>query len=178
MVKYNMEKLEELILYIATRNRGDNTFGSTRLAKVLFWSDFERFRQTGDAITGAPYIKMPYGPIPNGFNDFLKSLEGGRLLRLEEYPWEKGAQKRPIALREPNMELFTPDEIALVDQIIAEHWGKSASDVSDRSHQFVGWQIARPQERIPYGTIWLSAPEPTEEERQRALAIAGRLNRG
>ncbi len=178
MVKYNREKLEELILYIAMRSQDDPAFGSTRLAKALFWSDFEHFRETGDAITGATYVKMPYGPIPYGFPDFLQGMAGWELLRLDAYPWEKGEQKRPIVLREPNMDLFTSDEIALVDQIIAEHRGKSATQISNESHDFLGWQVARPRERIPYGTIWLSAPEPTEEERQRAAALAARLGRG
>lgn len=168
-------KQRELILYVAVRSEGDPQFASTRLAKSLFWSDFIYFRETGEAITGARYIRMNYGPAPYGFTDVLKGMEGSGLIRIET----RGDQKRPIALREPNLGLFTRDELTIVDQVIAEQWGKPAWLVSKESHDFIGWEIARPQERIPYGMIWLNdpAPDPTDPERQRALALATRLGR-
>ncbi len=178
MVKYNREKLEELILYIAARYEGDSNFGTTRLTKVLFWSDFEHFRETGEAIAGGTYIKLQQGPMLNGLQDFLKGMEGHGLLRVEERP-SQGAHplQRPVALREPNTQLFTPEELALIDRIIAEHWGETATDVSDFSHEFLGWQAARWREPIPYGTVWLSAPTLTPEEVQRGLELAARLGR-
>jgi len=175
MVKYSYAKLQELALYITARSEADPQFASVRLAKSLFWSDFGRFRATGEAITGARYIRMDFGPAPNGFSDLLKNLEGGKFIRMEN----RGKQKRPVALREPDLDLFTRDELAVVDGVIAEQWGKSADQVSDESHKFIGWQIAHPLERIPYGMIWFTnpAPEPTKSERQRALALATRLGR-
>lgn len=178
MVKYNQRKFEELILFLSIRFAGDENFGSTRLAKALFWSDFEHFRETGDAITGVGYIKMRHGPVPNGFTDYLKSMAGKEpRLRLDELPSGDKTQIRPVALDAPNLELFTPRELATVERIIPEQWGRKATDVSLETHRFIGWQIARPHERIPYGTIWLSAPPPTKEECQRALALATRLGR-
>lgn len=175
MVKYNREKLEELLLYIATRYRDDSTFGVTRLTKVLFWADYERFRQTGEAIAGGTYIKMPRGPMLYGFQDLLKGLEGDGSLRLEERSWEKGVQKSPVALREPNLQSFTPDEIALVDRIIEEHRGKTAADVSDLSHELLGWQAAPPNRPIPYGALLLSKPQLTPEEIEYGLALSREL---
>jgi hypothetical protein len=114
MVTLNREKLKELILYIAARNEGDDAFGVTRLTKVLLWADFEQFRQTGRAIAGGSYVKMRQGPLLDGQHDLLKSMEGHGALRLERHDRGEHTLRRPVALHEPNLELFTPDELALV----------------------------------------------------------------
>lgn len=178
MVTYNGEKLDQLILYIATRYQQDDSFGMTRLTKVLFWSEFEHFRETGDAIAGGSYIRMRQGPMLDGLRDRIKGMEGRGLLHVEQRP--SGGEhplQRPVPDQQPNTDLFSPEELARVDRIVTAHWGATADRVSDLSHEFIGWQAARPQERIPYGTTWLSAPTLTLEEIQHGLDLAARLGR-
>jgi hypothetical protein len=176
---FNLARLEELILYIVARHEGDRQFGLTRLTKVLFWAEFEWFRRTGKPIAGGTYIKMPRGPMLDRFRDTLYGMQQRNLLRLERrpsggpYPLE-----RPITMREPDITLFSADQLALVDQIIAHHWGETAGEVSDISHDFMGWRLADPQERIPYGTATVYAPEVTDEDVQLALKLGSRLGPG
>ena len=60
-------KLEELIVYIATKCEGDPSFGATKLNKMLFFSDFTAFAMRGDAITGHDYMRLENGPAPRRF---------------------------------------------------------------------------------------------------------------
>ncbi len=177
MVRRSLKKLHELILYIAWRNRDDPDFASTRLTKDLYYSDFERFRQTGDAITGSDYLAMPNGPMLEGLQGILEGMQGKRLLRIEGTPSGPFMQQRPIPLRQPNLALFSPDELRVIDQVIDEHGGENATTASRRSHELPTWRYTAQGERIPYGTAWLVDPEPTEEERRRAHALAVRLGR-
>jgi hypothetical protein len=55
---------------------------------------------------------------------------------------------------------FSGSEIALVDQLIAELWDLGALEVSDLSHNFVGWQLANEREEIPYETAFVESIEP------------------
>jgi hypothetical protein len=80
-------------------------------------------------------------------------------------------QKRTLALREPILGKFSGEEIALVDRIIQNLWGKTASEVSDLSHRFVGWHLAKLGETIPYSLALLTRREPTEKERQHGLKL-------
>ena len=41
------EKLAQMLLYVAHRLAGDQWNGKTKIHKILFFSDFEAFRQTG-----------------------------------------------------------------------------------------------------------------------------------
>ncbi len=177
MVTRSLDKLHELILYIAWQNQDDPDFASTRLTKDLYYTDFEQFRQTGDAITGSDYLAMPNGPMLEGLQGILEGMQLRKMLRIEGRASGPFMQKRPVPLREPNRALFTPGELRVIDRIIGEHRGQTATAVSRQSHRLPGWQLTRQGERIPYGVAWLVDPEPTEEERRRARALAARLGR-
>jgi len=157
-------KLAELILYIARISEGDDTFGSTKLNKILFMADFEAYRKLGSPITGAEYQSLPHGPAPRRLMPVMEKLceSGSAAVRIEQrFGYE---QKRPIALREPDLSLFSADEIALVDRIVRLLWGFTARDVSELSHRFIGWQLAEQGEIIPYGLALLAADRELSEE--------------
>ncbi len=60
----DQSKFNELVLYILNRTKGDPSFGRTKVAKVLFYSDFEAYAEQGEPITGAVYERQPHGPFP------------------------------------------------------------------------------------------------------------------
>jgi hypothetical protein len=169
--------MQELILYIASRYAGNSQFGVTRLNKVLFWADFEQFRRTGQAITGGNYIKLDNGPVLERFDGILDGLRARRALYLEEVASGPYTLKRPVALRPANLELFTPEELRLIDEVIEANQGKTTTDVSDLSHEFVGWQVARLGEAIPYGTAFLASPSLTDDEIAYGLRLAEQPSR-
>jgi hypothetical protein len=80
-------------------------------------------------------------------------------------------QKKPIALRQPDLSIFTPEEIDLVHNTIKKYWDFSASDISDKSHLFLGWKVAREQEEIPYSTALVGSRKPTAEEQAYGLEL-------
>lgn len=49
------DKLRELVLYVCTASEGDESFGSVKLNKLLFYSDFLSYLQHGIPITGQEY---------------------------------------------------------------------------------------------------------------------------
>lgn len=173
------KKLKELILYIAQRCESDPAFGATKLNKVLFFSDFIAFRRFGKPITGHPYFKLPQGPAPRRMLPILKQLEkDGSFKNVER--WVGAYQvKKPTSLREPNLAGFSAEEIAIVDEMIAQCAAMTAKQVSDFSHQFIGWQVANAEEDIPYGTAWVR-PRPLEQNeiemgRTIATKVGGKL---
>lgn len=176
MVKYDYEKITEMLLYVAERYRDDRRFGTTRLTKVMFWAEFEQYAKTGEPIAGGHYVRMTQGPMLAGLQDRLLSLAYSGAIAIVERP--SGGQtplRVPVPLRAPDMSSFTSDEIALLDRVIAEHRGESASKVSDLSHTFLGWQATKPRHTISYNTALVTKPELTPEERAYGLALSEQL---
>jgi antitoxin SocA-like protein len=170
-IEYDADKLRELVLHISRRSEADPCFGAVKLAKILFYADFLAYREFGRPITGAEYQKLDHGPAPRQLRPLRDRMkrEGALAIRKNEYGGY--FQHRTLALREPILGKFTAEEIALVDRVIENLWGQNAADVSDRSHRFVGWQVAKLGETIPYGVALLTRRDPTEKERQHGLKL-------
>lgn len=171
----NDKKLGELMLYIAERSECDPQFGAIKLNKILFYSDFTVYWKRRESITGQEYMKLKNGPAPRRLLPVQETLinEGrAAIKRTKNYGY---TQNRLIALQEPDLSLFSAEEIAEVDRIIAALTDYTGSQASDLSHRFVGWKAAGDRESIPYSTVFLSNREPTADEHERGLKIAQRL---
>jgi antitoxin SocA-like protein len=175
--KYDAKKLEELVLYIAMRMHGNETFGRTKLNKLLFYADFGAYARLGRPITGAVYRKQRYGPCSKDFLTVKGRLEARE--RAKERTLRSGpyAQERLIALDDPDMSLFGGPEVALVEEVLGKHWNTSGTDLSDLSHESVGWRLAEWDEVIPYATALLPDHQRplSEAERKIARQVAARI---
>jgi hypothetical protein len=71
----------------------------------------------------------------------------------------------------PSLDRFTPQEIAIVDRVIHDWRLKTAAEMSQASHEFIGWKLARTGETIPYETALFEQHEPTSEELNQAVEL-------
>jgi len=169
-------KFTELILYIAAKGEAEPGFGTTRLYKVLFYSEWHHYVTTGKTITGRDYIKGPYGPMPQRGDETLKALETQRLLAIQQHSRAGYPQQKPIALRDANLDVFTAQEIAIVDQVIEEQRGMTATGISNRSHdEILAWKVAGDGERIPFETSWVVDRPLTPREIEYGYWLAAKL---
>jgi len=164
-------KLAELILYIAQRCEGDERFGAIKLNKILFYADFVHYLQYGRSITGQEYQKLENGPAPRHLKPVHRMLEKEKAIKVVERSYFGRRQKKTIALREANLSHFSGSEIAVVDRIIRSLWDMNATETSDVSHKFVGWQYAELNETIPYPAALLDRRPLTQEELNYGLEL-------
>lgn len=158
--EYQRDKFIELLLYIAERSETDPRFGETKLNKLLFYSDFVAYRELGRPITGARYQKLQWGPAAIPLLPVQQELIAQGDLVIRTGRLGPRTQKKPIALRQPDLSQFSGAEVALVDELIAELWDLGALQVSNISHDNPAWQVAAYKEEIPYETAFVESIEP------------------
>ena len=164
---FNAEKFRELLVYVARKCEADPTFGAIKLNKILYYADFAAFRQKGEPITGATYFKLSEGPAPRELLTQRETLIDSGDAEMQKVQFFTGMQHRLTVRegREPRCDLFTSEELALVDQVVGYFWEKTAREVSDFSHREPGWALAHDRENIPYESALLrSAPLSYDEE--------------
>lgn len=157
-LKADDQKMKELILYLATRSESDPRFSSTKLNKLLFYCDFAAYRDLGRSITGHSYQKLPFGPAPKAMLPILDQMKRDHDCVETERDHFGRTQRRVQAQRPPETALFSVDELRLADRILADLWESSAAEVSDLSHDFIGWKAAALNEVIPYETVFVGDP--------------------
>jgi hypothetical protein len=148
-------RLRELILYISQKCSDDPTFGATKLNKLLFYSDFFSYYRHGQPISGIEYQKLPNGPAPKKLVPVREEMVNCRDLTMQTVNFFSKQQHRCVPHRDADLSQFTGRDIALVDELINDLWGKTATEVSKLSHQRA-WRIAKDRESIPYQAIFLS----------------------
>lgn len=148
-------KLRELILYVARRCEEDPHFGSTKLNKILFYSDFVTYGATARPITGVEYQKLQHGPAPRRLKPILDAMAEAGECAIQYREHFGYVQRRPVALRDPDLRAFSGEEINRVEQVLRNLWGHTASEVSDLSHHLHGWEVAELGETIPYQAVFL-----------------------
>jgi len=173
MPSFQADRFEALVLYIAGSTRDDERFGRTKLAKVLFYSDFDTYRDLGESLTGATYIHMPFGPFPEQLEATETRLEAAGLIRLD-YEKDSYEEKRIVLIGDaPGPEGFEPWQVELVNGWIRRIQAATAKEISDLSHKHPGWLIAaRTGDEIPYATALLPQERPSAQQAREAEAIA------
>ncbi len=172
MGEFNESKFRELVLYVAQKSEADPRFGAVKLNKILYYADFSAYRKMRSPITHATYQKLSEGPAPREMISTRMQMLDSGIIDIEQRPYFTGIQQRIIANNDPDVSIFEPGELDLVDEIISFFWDMTAREVSDFSHRELGWILTEPGEAIPYETVWLSSePVPQEaEEYGRELA--------
>ena len=161
----NQTKLNELILYVARKSEDDPRFGAVKLNKILYYADFSAYRLTGASITGATYQKLNEGPAPREMLPTRRILLDSGDIEIVHRPYFTGIQQRIVATREPDISVFTTEELRIADEVVSFFRHMTAREISDFSHREPGWILTELGEDIPYHTAWLSSePVPQEAE--------------
>lgn len=172
---FDKERFRALVLYIAQRRRDDENFGRTKLAKALFYSEFEHYKACEIPIAGATYIRMPFGPFPQQLSDAEKELAAEGFV-FPDYLKDEGEEKKLIplkALPQHWLRLFDDVQLAIVNSWTDQVASASARRISDLSHEHPGWQLAKEKgEVIPYSTSLLPLERPSPEQTERAKEVA------
>jgi uncharacterized phage-associated protein len=162
VVDFKRDKFIELILYFSRRGLEEGlVIGSTKLNKLLFFSDFRAYAKLGRPLTGARYQKLEWGPAPRALLPVRKELiEQGDVRVRDSEDWNQVLEPR----RDPDMSLFSEDERFIIDEVFEELRPLNAVATSDYSHlNSPGWNAAEELEDIPYETARISTERPPDQ---------------
>ena len=171
MIRPDDAKLKELILLICKESEDDPRFGAVKLNKLLFYCDFSAYVKFEAPITGQEYFALPEGPALKKLKPFTEWMREQEDLAIQKVEYYHRIQERSIALRPPDLDVFSPKEVALIYETIQKYKGKNATEMSEESHSFLGWKAAQEKEVIPYCTALVEKRLPTEEEIKYGISL-------
>ncbi|HEY5749664.1 MAG TPA: type II toxin-antitoxin system antitoxin SocA domain-containing protein [Chryseolinea sp.] len=78
-----------------------------------------------------------------------------------------------MAKREPNLNVFSVEEIGIIDDVLSQIGDFSGTQISEISHRFPAWKAAADREELPLYTFLLSSKTPSDSDIEWAkVAIA------
>ncbi|MDP3063100.1 MAG: Panacea domain-containing protein [Chloroflexota bacterium] len=171
---YNPGKMQEAIQFFCDRIR-NGTLGRTKLAKLLYFLDFDHFERYGRPVTGATYVHWQKGPYPKQMRQVLLQLrEQGLVVESKEQagPYVQFAYHLAQGVA-PSIKVFSQTELStLID--VADKWEKqTAAEIVAATHGEAPWIATGDNEEIPYVYAYyrrkFEAASDDEEERVALL---------
>jgi hypothetical protein len=122
--------------------------GSVRLNKIVFCADVEAFDRRLEYITEGKYIKRPNGPAIDGFPFLIVEMKKDGLISEEIKETSAFDIREYTSIREPDVSLFTAEEIELLDRFTLEICNEPAEAAKDKTHNHI-WDIGEMDEPLP-----------------------------
>ena len=140
-------KLESLILYFASNI--PLHLGKKKLAKLMYFVDFTAYELLQEPISREKYMKYLYGPMPVRFYDILKDMASKNMLEVGEQPAEF-IPSTIVAKVPPDLSVFTPVELKLIEAITNEHKLSTAKELELKAQAEPPYKMVELNEEIPY----------------------------
>jgi hypothetical protein len=178
--KFNFQsrKFKELILYFSKRGIDENlVIGSTKLNKLLFFTDFRAFAELGEPVTGARYQKLKRGPAARELVPMRNQMLGDGEVKYRGRS-DDDLNDVLIPISEPHLEeVLSDQERRIADEVFEELRPYNATAVSDYSHlKSAGWNVVKLKQDIPYESGFVITDPPTQEAIDRGRELAAKYD--
>ncbi|HOB84124.1 MAG TPA: DUF4065 domain-containing protein [Bacteroidales bacterium] len=114
----------------------------TKMNKLLFYSDFLMFKQTGFSISGIQYRAIPMGPVPDNFNSIYEYLAKNDNIDILYSSFANGGigeQFKPNSNRSSDMEFFNKTELSILHNVVERFKNTSTNEIIEMSHKEKAW---------------------------------------
>ncbi len=159
--KFDPKKLKNVLLYILEKCGGKPNIGETVLYKLLYFIDFDNFEINRQPLTGINYINYQFGPIPDSkeYGVVIKTMIDDGELKIFSQNYYGLVQKRYVALKNYENDIFNSREIKVIDSVINRLSDMGARQIEEYVHEDAPWKLTKEKESIPYSLAFeRSAP--------------------
>jgi transcriptional regulator with XRE-family HTH domain len=161
----DIAKYKHMILSFLRMNltpKGDHKIPKTKLAKLLYLADFAWYYAHSESMSGMPYRKIAYGPVPDAFFRALDELEEAGKIVIEKKQ-DNGKEMFLVSESESNVNekihTLSPAEMKLMKDIGKKWKDKNTKDIVNFTHNQLPYALCRADEIIPYELITQEDPD-------------------
>ena len=155
---YQVEKFKQVLLYLLERCGGKPNVGETVIYKLLYFADFNFYELFEEQLTGATYRKLQFGPVPREFGEIVNEMVKNHELATVEDSYYGYKQTRYIPLKKADLNQLSAAAKTVLDSVVERFSDKSATWLSDYSHDDIPWRATAEKEIIDYELVFYRTP--------------------
>ncbi len=111
-----------------------------KINKLLFYSDFLAFKQSGFSISGLSYRAIQFGPVPSFYDSIFALLENESII-YADWQLENGSSRELFFTQsKPNEDILSDFEQSIVAQVCDRFSETPSWELVELSHQEKGWK--------------------------------------
>lgn len=144
---FDYDKFCAMVLFFAHKS---SELLKTKLMKLLNYSDMIFYKENGISISGARYVHLPYGPVPENFDILFGTMAADHIAHIEVF-YDNGYEKHQVI---PECDIpegiLTAEELDVLERIYAKFADFGSVDISNYSHKEKGYSSTKKGEIISY----------------------------
>lgn len=148
----NKKKYEQVIIYLCSKLGGEIR-GKKKLAKLLYYLDFDFFEKFQKSITGDIYNAYPKGPLPSMLGEITADMVKKGLLEVKSKK-EWGEEYAPTEIfkcsTKPDISVFNKDEIKMLNRIAKRYGALNGEQLAELSHAEAPYSATELYKEVPY----------------------------
>jgi transcriptional regulator with XRE-family HTH domain len=156
----NYEKYKQMILaFLRCAGEKDSCIPKTKLAKLVYLADFAWFYTHLESMSGMPYRRIQYGPVPDAYFRAVDELyeqgsldirktDGGAFLISQTRSGQRAALSQ-----------ISSEEERLIAEIAFKWKGKNTQEIVAFTHNQLPYAVCAEDEIIPYELITQENPD-------------------
>lgn len=151
-INLNKKKYENTVLYLCQKLGGEIR-GKKKLAKLLYFADFDFYEKYQKSITGDTYKAYPKGPLPSHLNSVLNDLAKNKSIETsttKEWGEDYVPTEVYFGMKTANISIFDKEEIQMLNRVAKKYGGLNGEQLAELSHTEAPYASAKPFEEIPY----------------------------
>lgn len=152
----DLKKYAQLIMKcIECGAASDGKIPKTKLAKLVYLSDFSKFYFTLESISGLTYKKLPQGPVALEFLELVELMFEEGYINTQEKQLTDGKRTYLISIGDKKLDcnLLSDEELVYIDKVCNKWAASSTKEIVDFTHKQLPWSISFDNEEIPYSLI-------------------------
>ena len=144
---FDFEKFSAMVLFFA--NKSERLL-KTKLLKLLNYSDMVFFKENGISISGAKYVHLPYGPVPQNFDLLFGTMSATHVAHIE-VEYEGGYENHEVIPEcEVPKNVLSEKELEVLERVYNKFKNYGSVELSNYSHNEKGYTMTNQGEVIPY----------------------------
>jgi len=147
----NRKKYQQAILYFCWK-LGKEIRGKKKLAKLLYYLDFDYYEKYQKYFTGETYKKLPMGPFPVSLEKITIEMAKTKQIDIEKIDEWDGYNPTEVykILRKPDVSIFSSEEKKMIDRIIKKYGCLNGKELENLTHSEAPYIGAEDKKEIPY----------------------------
>ena len=154
----NLDKFKQMVVYILSYF-GRGGLPKTKLAKLLYLSDFYHYYNHLESMSNVIYKCKDYGPLADPFLEIVDDMYEKGELHIDCL--SEGAQMLSLSksVNPKNVVSLSEEEISEINQICDKWKDANSKEIVNFTHNQKPWMACRPNEIIPYDLILQEDPD-------------------
>jgi len=145
------KKYLNAVLYLCRKLKGE-VRGKKKLAKLLYFADFDLYEKSQKSITGDVYRALPMGPVPSALEKITAEMTKKKMLSVEQVEEREGYNPTEVykCITEPDLSVFDDEEKKMLDRVVIKYGhlnGKQLEELSHAEAPYIGTELRK---EIPY----------------------------